>query len=52
MAEALYISSRGKYFLVPAQQIFADLPLDEGQGGDKEVYIDAVIERAKQLLGR
>ena len=27
------------------------LPLDEPQGGDKEIYIDAVIKRAKDLLG-
>ncbi len=34
-----------------AATVFADLPADEAQGGDKEVYIDAVIERAKALLG-
>ena len=28
-----------------------NLPLDEPQGGDKERYIDAVIARAKALLG-
>lgn len=28
-----------------------DLPLDEKDGGDKEVYIDAVIARARELLG-
>ena len=50
MAKALH-KERGDYFLVPAQQILAGLPPDEGQGGDKELYIDAIIERSKQLLG-
>lgn len=31
-------------------QVMADLPLDAPAGGDKEEYIDAIIERAKQLL--
>ncbi len=31
--------------------ISAELPADEPQGGDKELYIDAVIERARVLLG-
>jgi arginyl-tRNA synthetase len=38
-------------FQVSAAQIFQDLPLDEPQGGDKEIYIDAIIARAKTLLG-
>lgn len=37
-------------FLIPAKTIFSDLPLDENEGGDKEIYIDALISRAKQLL--
>jgi len=32
-------------------EVFADLPPDEPQGGDKEIYIDAMIARCKQLLG-
>jgi len=40
-----------KQFVVSAQAIFQNLPLDEPAGGDKELYIDAVIERAKTLLG-
>ncbi|MCE3045891.1 arginine--tRNA ligase [Legionella sp. 16cNR16C] len=28
-----------------------NLPADEPEGGDKELYIDAIIERCKQLLG-
>jgi len=34
-----------------AAEVFADQPLDESAGGDKEVYIDAIVVRAKQLLG-
>jgi len=41
----------GSHFYVQAQQIFAGLPPDEPKGGDKETYIDAVIARAKSLLG-
>jgi arginyl-tRNA synthetase len=35
----------------PAAAVFADLPPDEPQGGDKDLYIDAVIARAQALLG-
>ena len=35
----------------PAAAVFADLPPDEPQGGDKDVYIDAVIARARALFG-
>ncbi|MBA1331848.1 arginine--tRNA ligase, partial [Candidatus Endoriftia persephone str. Guaymas] len=31
--------------------VFADIPADEPDGGDKETHIDALIARAKQLLG-
>jgi len=34
-----------------AEQVFGALPLDEPQGGDKDVYIDALIVRARQLIG-
>ena len=34
-----------------AIEITDGLPLDEGQGGDKETHVDALIARAKQLLG-
>lgn len=57
---------RGEYVMAVAQQIYdqcgsdlvrpwseisAGLPADEPEGGDKEVYIDALIERMKSLLG-
>ncbi|MBC7988011.1 MAG: arginine--tRNA ligase, partial [Luteimonas sp.] len=31
--------------------VFADIPADEGQGGDKETHVDALIVRARSLLG-
>ncbi len=34
-----------------AEETFGGLPPDEPQGGDKDLYIDAVIVRARQLLG-
>jgi arginyl-tRNA synthetase len=36
----------------PAAEVFKNLPADEPEGGDKELYIDAVVERAKHLLGQ
>jgi arginyl-tRNA synthetase len=35
----------------PAVGIFKDLPPDEPQGGDKDVYIDALVTRSRALLG-
>ncbi len=35
----------------PADDVFAALPKDAHEGGDKEQYIDALVERAKQMLG-
>lgn len=40
-----------KHFHLPSSKIFTDLPKDETEGGDKEVYIDAMIVRVKKLLG-
>ncbi len=37
--------------IFPAKTVLADLPADEDAGGDKEIYIDAMIQRAKKLLG-
>jgi arginyl-tRNA synthetase len=31
--------------------VFEELPLDEPQGGDKDLYIDALIVRARTLIG-
>jgi arginyl-tRNA synthetase len=41
----------GDKFHRTARQIMNDLPADAPAGGDKEAHIDAIIERAKQLLG-
>ena len=35
----------------PASAVFAGLPPDEPRGGDKDVYIDALIARARELIG-
>ncbi len=45
------LSQYGQQFYKPIAQVFEDLPVDEPQGGDKEVYIDALILKAKSLLG-
>jgi arginyl-tRNA synthetase len=34
-----------------AAEVFAGLPPDEPQGGDKDVYVDAVIARTRELIG-
>ncbi|MCO6414540.1 MAG: arginine--tRNA ligase [Thiogranum sp.] len=34
-----------------AAEVFDGVPADEPAGGDKELHIDALIERTKQLLG-
>ena len=35
----------------PASEVFKGLPPDEPQGGDKDAYIDALILRARALIG-
>jgi arginyl-tRNA synthetase len=41
----------GDNYRRPSATVLENLPADEPQGGDKELYIDALIERAKTLLG-
>jgi arginyl-tRNA synthetase len=41
----------GERLRKPAAQVYAGLPPDEPAGGDKEVYVDAVIARARELIG-
>lgn len=41
----------GEKYRRPAAEVMADIPPDEPQGGDKEVHIDALVARAKSLLG-
>ncbi|KTD08513.1 arginine--tRNA ligase [Legionella jamestowniensis] len=45
------LDEHGHDFVYPWGTVVQDLPPDEPQGGDKEIYIDAVISRAKALLG-
>lgn len=44
-------ADHGDAFVVPAATVLADLPKDESEGGDKELYIDALIAKAKTCLG-
>ncbi|MEY2853087.1 MAG: hypothetical protein RL030_219, partial [Pseudomonadota bacterium] len=41
----------GERLLRPEGEVFGNLPPDEAEGGDKEAFIDALITRAKQLIG-
>ncbi len=41
----------GDRYRRPAMAVFESVPADEPAGGDKEKHIDALIERARQLLG-
>lgn len=50
IAEKLYLEEASQY-AHPIEDITKDLPADAPDGGDKEVYIDAVIARARALLG-
>jgi len=42
---------QGETYYHTSTRVFADLPPDEPDGGDKEAHIDALIARARQLLG-
>ncbi len=41
----------GDAFVHDAGRVMDGIPPDEPDGGDREIHIDALIERAKQLLG-
>ena len=43
--------SHGDAFVHPADTVMQAIPADEPAGGDKEEHIDALIERARELLG-
>lgn len=43
--------AHGDQFRRPLTDVFADIPPDEPQGGDKETHIDALVAKAKTLLG-
>ncbi len=42
---------QGETWRHTAAEVFKGLPPDEPQGGDKDVYIDALIARARALIG-
>ena len=44
------VERAGRSLLQPAAAVFSNLPAD-APVGDKDLYIDAVIERARSLLG-
>lgn len=50
IAEKLF-SQYGKGFFKTAELVFLDIPIDEPQGGNKELHIDGLIAKAKILLG-
>jgi len=50
IAEKLF-AEHDKNLMHPAAAVFEDIPADEPAGGDKEIHIDALINRAKNLLG-
>jgi arginyl-tRNA synthetase len=50
IAQRLY-DAEGTSLRRAAAELFDSLPADEPQGGDKDVYIDAVIARARMLIG-
>jgi arginyl-tRNA synthetase len=48
---AQLFDAEGTALKAAAAEVFDNLPPDEPQGGDKEIYIDAVIGRARALIG-
>ena len=45
------VERAGERFRQPWATVAEGLPADESQGGDKEAHIDAIVARAKALLG-
>ena len=50
IAEKLY-AQHDKNLMHPSEAVYEDIVADEPEGGDKEQHIDALITRAKTLLG-
>ncbi len=50
IAEQLF-AQHDKNLMHETAAVFEDIPADEPDGGDKEIHIDALINRAKTLLG-
>jgi len=47
----LLSQEHGNQYVISLDEVLKDLPADEIDGGDKEIYIDAMIQRSKDLLG-
>ena len=47
---AILKQEHGELYKHSSEELFADIPPDEPEGGDKERHIDALIARAKSLL--
>lgn len=45
------LEREGERLRFSADDVFKDIPTDEPQGGDKEIHIDALIQRCRTLLG-
>ncbi|MGA2777788.1 MAG: arginine--tRNA ligase [Steroidobacteraceae bacterium] len=45
------LAAQGATLKVAGADLFQGLPADEPQGGDKDLYIDALIARARALIG-
>ncbi|MCW8933127.1 MAG: arginine--tRNA ligase [Gammaproteobacteria bacterium] len=50
IAEQLF-AQHDKNLMHPLKAVYEDIPEDEPAGGDKEIHIDALINRAQTLLG-
>jgi arginyl-tRNA synthetase len=50
IADELY-AAQGTALARSAAEVFRALPADEPQGGDKDIYIDALIARVRLLIG-
>lgn len=44
-------NTRGDELRVASHRVTAELPADGGDRGDKETHIDALVERAREILG-
>ncbi|MGA2707639.1 MAG: arginine--tRNA ligase [Steroidobacteraceae bacterium] len=45
------MAAQGRALWHAGSEVFKNLPADEPQGGDKDIFIDALIARARALLG-
>ena len=50
IAKDIYANASNEYRR-PIELVLENTPADEADGGDKDLYIDAIIERTKTLLG-